>query len=205
MTKKGVEEACDRMWDTLANLDPGDVCRRTGVTVAPASRTYICPSLGQEVLVDPGERVLSCASETGRILLGRLGYFSKIAILKYLVHGNQEALAGEMVSPAALVSGQLYFRGSHVLPTAQMAEAYAGDGKRFLERARDLGAEVLDYGDAAVKLFPLPYFPVALVLWHGDDEFPGRANVLLDAGCENQLPPDIVWSIAMLTVLMFLM
>jgi len=204
MTKKGIDEARDRAWTTLATLDPGDVCRRTGVTVDPGSGKYTCLSLGQRITVDPGARAVTCESEMGRILLERLGDFTQIAIPQYLVHANQEALSGEMVSPTTLTSGQLYFRGSHVLPTAQLAQAYSGDGERFLERAQALGAEMLDYGDAAVKLFPLPYLPVALVLWHGDDEFPARLNVLLDARCEDQVPPDIVWSIAMLTALMFL-
>ncbi len=46
--------------------------------------------------------------------------------------------------------------------------------------------------------------PVTLILWLGDEEFPPRADLLLDSSCEIHLPLDIIWSVAMLTVLMML-
>ncbi|TAL23845.1 MAG: DUF3786 domain-containing protein, partial [Nitrospirae bacterium] len=67
-----------------------------------------------------------------------------------------------------------------------------------------LGGKLLNYGDAAVELLPLPRIPVTLILWFSDDEFPARADLLFDATCERHLPLDIVWSIAMLSALVML-
>jgi hypothetical protein len=44
-----------------------------------------------------------------------------------------------------------------------------------------------------------------LSLWIADEEFPARADLLLDSSCDFQLPPDITWSIAMMTVLVMVM
>ena len=53
-----------------------------------------------------------------------------------------------------------------------------------------------------MRLLPLPRVPVAAILWAGDEEFPGRADLLLDSTCELHLPADVIWSVAMLSVMM---
>lgn len=204
MAKKGVDAAQEQAWEALAQLDPKTVCERAAVVYAAESACYTCTSLGQNVVVDLAGRTLSCESPIGNLMLGRLGYFCRISILHYLVHARNLPLSGHLVSPADLASGQLYFRGSHILPTGQLAKAYGDSPERLVTRAKALGGHALDYGDAAVKLLPLPRIPVVLVLWRGDDEFPPRASLLFDATSEEHLAADIVWSTAMLSVLMFL-
>jgi hypothetical protein len=56
----------------------------------------------------------------------------------------------------------------------------------------------------AMKLYPLPKIPVFLILWLKDEEYPPRADLLFDSTCEAQVPLDIIWSIAMLSVLVML-
>jgi hypothetical protein len=46
--------------------------------------------------------------------------------------------------------------------------------------------------------------PVTLILWLEDEEFPARSHLLFDETCEQHLPPDIVWSVAMLCALVML-
>lgn len=60
------------------------------------------------------------------------------------------------------------------------------------------------YGDASIELFPFPRMPVTIILWEKDDEFPARADLVFDSTCEMQLPIDIIWSIAMLCVLVMM-
>jgi hypothetical protein len=50
----------------------------------------------------------------------------------------------------------------------------------------------------------MPRIPVTLILWLSDEEFPARADLLFDSTCEIHLPLDILWSIAMMTILVFL-
>ncbi len=74
----------------------------------------------------------------------------------------------------------------------------------FLARGRALGGEELSHGDAAVRLLPFPRIAVVLLLWTDDEEFPARADLLVDAACEGQLPPDIMWATALMCVLAML-
>jgi hypothetical protein len=50
----------------------------------------------------------------------------------------------------------------------------------------------------------MPRIPVTLILWLKDEEFHPRADLLLDSTCELQLPLDIIWSIAMMSVLVMM-
>ena len=45
---------------------------------------------------------------------------------------------------------------------------------------------------------------MTLILWQEDEEFPGRSYLLFDETCEQHLPPDIVWSVAMMSALAML-
>ena len=51
-----------------------------------------------------------------------------------------------------------------------------------------LGALPLETGNAAYCFYPLPYAPVQLILWEGDDEFPAEANILFDATVGDYFP-----------------
>jgi hypothetical protein len=60
------------------------------------------------------------------------------------------------------------------------------------------------HGDAALELRPLPKVPTTVILWTEDDEFPARADLLFDASAPLHLPLDILWSAAMMTVLVLI-
>ncbi len=95
--------------------------------------------------------------------------------------------------------------GSHVLPLEELASKYAAGAKELLSRGLELGAQAEPYGDAALKLLPFPKIPVYLILWTQDEEFPARADLLFDSACEMQVPLDILWSTAMMTMLAMMM
>ena len=91
-----------------------------------------------------------------------------------------------------------------MLPLDKLAERYGNDKAGFIEKGKKLNGNLMNYGDASVELLPLPGIPVTLILWLSDDEFPARADLLFDSTCEQRLPLDILWSIAMMSVLVIL-
>ena len=201
MTKEMVEAA---LWESLAGLSPVEVCRRAQVTHDESLQRYACTCLGQSIHIDVPGRSLAAESPLGEKLLTRLGYFSRLTNLHYLVNARDLPLENRLVSPADLSSAQLYFRGSHVLPTDQVATAYGQKIDAFRARTRELGGQPAAFGDAAARLLPLPRIPIVVILWHGDDEFPPRLNLLFDATCKEHLAADVIWSIAMLTTLILM-
>ena len=113
-------------------------------------------------------------------------------------------LTGRLVQPVNVKGGDIFFRGTHVLPLDKLALKYGNDKTGFLKRGTDLGGMQMNYGDASVKLFPFPRLPVVIILWQEDDEFPSRADILFDSTCEFHLALDILWSTAMESLLIMM-
>jgi hypothetical protein len=191
-------------WNDLRGLDPAQVCKTAGVEFDKGSCTYMLRSFGTDITASLENEVFSGNSQLSDTILQRLGYFSKLSTIWYLVGFKDVPLSGELINPVNLKGGALFFRGSHTLPLDQLAERYKNDAEKFLRKGFELGAEKLDHGDASIRLYPLPKFPVVLILWEADDEFPERLDILLDSTAEQQLPLDIIWSIAMMSILIMM-
>jgi hypothetical protein len=194
-----------KAWEILAKLDPQDVCKSAAVSYDPASGNYLIKSYGMDFHVSPREKQIFSHDPASGVLLQRLGDFFRLSVLWYLVNAKDVPCTGRPVKLQNVRGGEIFTKGSHVLPFEKVAQKYANDEKGFLEKGKNLGGEVLvKLGDAAVRLLPMPRLPVIITLWTADEEFPARVDLLLDSTCEMQLPTDIIWSIAMMTVLIML-
>jgi hypothetical protein len=83
-----------------------------------------------------------------------------------------------------------------------VAQRFGKDKEGFLQKGKGLGGEQVKYGDASVKLYPFPRIPAILTLWLEDEEFPARVDLMFDSTCDMHLATDIIWSIAMMCVLL---
>jgi len=194
----------EKAWQILRELSPDEVCRNALVKYDAASGAFILKSFGMDIYVEPlNSRIYSNAPEAG-VLLDRLGYFSRLSILVYLTTAMDIPLSGRLVQPVNLRDGQVFFRGTHVLPLDKLALKYGSDAKSFIKRGTDLGGAQLGFGDASLQLLPFPRIPVVIILWLEDEEFPARADLLFDSTCEFHLPLDILWSTAMKSLLIML-
>ncbi len=196
--RSGEEQA----WEILSGLAPEETCVRTGAAAVEGG--YRLPCFGQDLLVRPGERTFSSDTRLGRFILDDLARYSRLATVWYLVRAKNLPLSGRLITPRELPGGDIYLKGTHVLPLASLAERYGHNPAAFLDKGGQLGGRPAEYGDASVELAPFPHIGMALLLWRGDDEFAARADLLLDSSCAAQLPPDIIWSTAMMAVLLFL-
>jgi hypothetical protein len=194
----------EKAWHVLRELNPEDVCRNAMVNYDAATGAYLLKSFGMEISVDPGKKVIFSQAPDAGLLLDRLGYFSRLSILIYLTSAKNIPLSGRLVQPVNLKGGQVFFRGTHVLPLDKLAVKYGSNAKSFLERGKELGGAQMDYGDASLQLFPFPRIPVVIILWLADEEFPARADFLFDTTCEFHLALDILWSTAMKSLLILL-
>ena len=199
MTTTAAGEA--KAWDLLAASDPAGVCARAGVDIVPAGGGYRVPAFGRLFCVDPeGRRILGLEAKAEDFLQRHDSLF-RLSVLWYLVRAAPARPSGNLVKPAGLPGGEIFFKGSHVLPLDALAAKYATRPEAFLAAGAALGGIPAAYGDAAVILSPLPKVPTTVLLWTADDEFPARADLLFDATCSQHLPLDILWSVAMLSIL----
>lgn len=194
----------EKAWEDLSILNPLDVCKKTGVFYDSVNGNYTLKSFGIDFLISPQKRVIKNISPEGKNLLKRHSYFFNISALCYLINAKDIPLSGRLIKPSDIKGGSLFFRGTHALPLDKIAEKYGGDKPAFIKKSRSLNGKLLNYGDAAVELLPMPHIPATLILWLSDDEFPARADLLLDSTCEQHVPLDIIWSIAMMSTLVML-
>lgn len=190
-------------WERLAACDPADVCARAAVEYS-ADRGYLVPVFGHPIAVDPGTSTMQGASPESEFVLTKTAYFSRLSILHYLLGAQKIAPTGRLLKPTELKSGQIYLQGSHLLPLEPIAARFGDDPAGFLDQAARFGGEPRTYGDAAAELLPFPRIPITLILWLEDEEYPARSYLLFDEICELQLPPDILWSVAMMCALAML-
>jgi hypothetical protein len=194
----------EKAWNILRGLKPGDVSRNAAVEYDNAAGIYLLKSYGMDIFIDPEKNTIYSSAPEAALLLDRLGYFSRLSILCYLISSRDIPLSGKLVQPVNLKGGHIFFRGTHVLPLDKLASQFGNDPGGFLKRGRELGGKQMNYGDASVQLFPLPRIPVVIILWQEDEEFPPRTDLLFDSTCEFHLALDILWSIAMKSLLIMM-
>ena len=194
------ESGENRAWSILKTSNPEDVCRNASVALDKESGCYLVKSYGMDFAVSLPEQLITSQSTGSDVLLQRLGGFFRLSTLWYLVNTREVPCTGRLVKLQQVKGGDIFSRGSHVLPLERVALRYGKDPTAFLERGKAFGGEEVKLADAAVRLHPFPRIPVVVTLWLEDAEFPARADILLDSTCELQLPTDILWSIAMMSL-----
>jgi hypothetical protein len=192
----------DQVWAKLVTLDPANVCRRTTARFDKQTETYTLKSYGCDVSISPKDKKLFSSSPKGNVLLNKLD--PALTLLWYLASAHSFPLSGRLITPGSLPGGQIFVKGTHVLPLVQLAEKYAHAPEGFIASGKMWGGKTLDYGDAALQLWPLPQVPTTLILRTADEEFPALVNLLLDSNCEFQLPTDIIWSTCMMSAMILL-
>ena len=201
----GITEAGEaKAWEMLSRIEPGEVCDAAAVSFDDYSGSYTVRSFGMDFTVSLRDRIITSDDPRGDLLLNRLGDFFRLSVLWYLVTSKDIPCTGKIVKLEGISGGDIFTKGSHVLPLEKLSNKYRTDREGFLRKGRTLGGEVVNSGDAGVKLFPFPRVPAVLTLLLEDEEFPARADLLFDSTSALQVPTDIIWSIAMLTVLVML-
>jgi hypothetical protein len=193
----------EQAWQRLADSDPADVCLRAAVEYSP-EKGYNVPVFGSPIFADPATRTLSPSGPESEFVLTKTAYFSRLSVLHYLLGAQRLAPTGRLLKPMELKSGQIYLQGSHLLPLEPIAARFSTDPEGLLAQGARFGGQPRTGGDAAVELLPFPRVPITLILWQEDDEFPPRTYLLFDEICQMQLPPDILWSVAMMCALVML-
>jgi hypothetical protein len=194
----------ERAWEILSALEPSGVCRNASVLFDENAGAYTVRAFCHNFRVHPSVKTIEASTPSAERLIEKNGFFFIHSCLWYLIHAKDIPLSGRTVRPVNLKGGEMFFRGTHTLPLDGLARRYENDTAAFLRRGDEFCGEVLAYGDASVKLLPMPRIPVELILWRNDDEFPARADLLLDSSCDIHLPVDIIWSIAMLSILVMM-
>jgi hypothetical protein len=164
-------EVDENFWLDLAQADPEDILRRTGVRCH--QQVFPVPYFNRELVVD---------QERQRVFLADApeaepGFRRCLITLLYLLFIDTAAL-GPSISPLELPGATMFFqkRGPHAIPSAPLEERFGRDLTAFLEVGRHLGAAIRPNGDAALAFRVFPGLMVEVILWQTDDEFPAQVS-----------------------------
>ena len=192
----------EKAWLILADLRPRDVCSGSGACFDEPSRSFTIRSFGIDFTVSLETRTITSSDKRSGLLLERYKDFFRLSVLWYLTSAKDIPASGRLIRPLDVKGGQRFFSGTHLLPLDRIEERFGRDRMAFIERGLRFGAEIVAYGDAAVRLYPLPRVPVTVILWLQDEEYPARATLFFDSTIDFQLSlSDIVWSVAMMSTL----
>lgn len=189
-----------KAWELLEGRAPEDIVRSAAVTYDRETGSYGIRCFGRQMTLSPATKTLQAREPEGAALLTPFGELFRLSVLWHLVSARELPLSGRLVRPQDIRGGGIFTRGSHVLPLDTLARRYGTERAAFLARGEALGGDVLAIADAAIRLHPLPRIPAIVTLWLDDEEFPARADLLLDSTCELQAPADVLWSLALTTV-----
>jgi len=191
-----------KAWETLAALRPQDVCAGAMAAYDEASRAFTIRSFGIDFTVAPGTRTITSGHPGSSLFLDRYKDLFRLAVLWYMTSAKDIPATGRLIRPLDVKGGQRFFSGTHLLPLDRIEERFGKDKVGFLERGVKFGAEIARFGDAAVRLHPLPRVPVTIILWLEDEEYPARATLFFDSTVDLQLSlSDIVWSVSLMSTL----
>ena len=113
-----------------------------------------------------------------------------IALIHYLLHSDGARPAGRWVAFRELPDALFYAQAFAGHAEGALADRFGQDANGFRRACLAQGGLPLDLADAAFSFQALPMLPLAVLLWEGDDEFPGQARILFDANAGRQLPTE---------------
>jgi hypothetical protein len=180
-------------WEKLETLHPTEVSQRTETVYLYDKGGFQLPFLNQYYLVIPKDRkILEIRPDETRDKEPLSMDFYLISLI-YLTEARTSEPTRRWISEKDMRGGEMFFRGPHALPLAEVTEKYGNNPDAFIDAGKRLGGVQMLYGDRAFGLDLFPKIPLVYVLWTADQEFGPRIQVLFDETIQDHLPLDVVW------------
>lgn len=130
--------------------------------------------LGQPYLMDFEEKAVK--SGDGSIA----NRFFATLILHYVVGASDAKPTGELVSFRDFWGGDAYYGAFISRAVEPIRKAFTESPSALPTAAKKLGGREASLGDVSVEIPVFPKVALTIVIWKGDEEIPGSANVLFD-------------------------
>lgn len=119
-----------------------------------------------------------------------LDLMSQALLIYYLYSCDGTPAAGTWIAFTELPDGRFYTQAFQSYTGQRLAGRFGNDLATFRAAALELGATPAPLADAAFRLQVLPFVPVLIVCWQGDEDFAPSYRLLFDAHVAHQLPTD---------------
>lgn len=175
--------AIDKAKKRLARTEVTEIIDKTGLEFLEEENQFVIPALNQKYYAKYPTGEITSSNPEIPVALGM-----KIIILHFLIRGDNWAPTGELISYKELPSGNVYsdaFQREAIDPIVEKLCHHPKD--LIKDAARKLGAEFKDKGDLSFTIQGLPTIPLTYIIWFGDEELPGGANILFDTSVVTKL------------------
>ena len=166
-----------REW--LADRDPVDIAKKTGIAYDEEPKRFSLTSLGMEIGI----------SYPGYEIDARINEWHQLVILHYMKLADGTPLTGQWMTMGAvkdgLIRGGDFDRRCEAVIRSRLSQI---PEEELARKCRDLGGRITkSNADFTVQFDFLPYYPSLLKLWFADEEFPATGKLLLDTSADHYL------------------
>jgi hypothetical protein len=177
--------ALDRARAEWAAADPAEACALAGCTYS--KNEVLVPFFGvPHTVTHPAGEVTAHYEDASKSAHSSI----IIVLLHYLLTADGTRPADRWVAFRELPDGLFYAQAFAGHAEGLLARKYGADPDAFRRAAAAMDGMPLDLADASFRFQALPRLAVAVLLWNGDEEFPGQARVLFDAAAGHYLPTE---------------
>ncbi|MDI6856465.1 MAG: DUF3786 domain-containing protein [Candidatus Thermoplasmatota archaeon] len=186
--------ALEVSWEKLLSLDPSITAENANVNFDKAREEFTVPWLNEIFYVKlETKEVVASNGQSANTLLS-------LVILRYLLGSKNIELSNRLVSFRDLHGGDIYYGVFERSVIKPIVKNFVSQPEKLIEVASLFGGRKLDYGDASVEIKVFPRLPITIILWKGDEEVPGSANVVFDESAKYQLSAEEICVISTLVV-----
>ncbi|MBI0582768.1 MAG: DUF3786 domain-containing protein [Methanomassiliicoccus sp.] len=168
-------------WDALEAMDVVVQARKAGAVIEDGR--IVLDTLGRRCAIDPWTRSVTVDDREIEVL-------EAVVVLHYLARAGDVRPRGHLISYRQLPGGGLYYPTFRSRVISVIEEMDRNDPGMLLRAGQCLGGENREFGSASITIPIFPLLPVTIILWRGDDEIPGSANVLFDESASCFLPTE---------------
>lgn len=162
------------LWNNLQNGSSQQAAEMVGAVWD--GNTFKMPLLGIQHVVDPANRRIKNTCHDDR----PVSYQAGVVLLTTLSISKGVPASGRMTVPQELPGGQMFFTGAHAIANVPLARYIEKNPEQLVDRVLEIGGAIIEGADIALQIPGLPYVPLYILFWQGDQEIPARAVVGID-------------------------
>jgi hypothetical protein len=198
-SQKGLFRRADQIpaasWIDLRNRPPQQAAEAVGALWD--GQFFKVPLLGVQYIIDPANQRINVEGNADY----PVSYQAGIVLLTTLSVSKGVPPSGRMTVPQELPGGRMFFTGAHAVASGPLAKQFEKASDHLLNRALEIGGELIEGADIAIRLPGLPYVPLYILYWRGDQEVDARAMIGIDDRAYFHL--DLAGVFALTNILVF--
>ena len=174
--------------EKIKDKDPKVLAGYTGAVYTPKDEwrgVFRLPFWSQEVLLNFPEFTGKYV-ESGK----ELNTFDLTMLAYYFDGAKGIPLSGEWISFNQIPGGMFYAQAFQGYSGNELTKIFGDDLDAFIQASQELGGRRENFGSAAFSYQILPFVPIMVVCWLGDEDFPTSFRILFDANAEHYLVTD---------------